>query len=340
MIQLIGFIQDKILYIRARRTYSDKLEGYLVNGKKLKKTFDEYWFKASGLKLNTLSKPRSKQINHRLVLNTPELKDYHKIVFVKDCEPNYGDDGDGYKILLDFQYKGKEYKGRFYNTECDYETYYEQLEFQIDMLINHVVFKEYEHPHQLPEFMLPRKHNNELVHNMRDTNALISLDLILYDRDILISTPKPLLASKPCKLTRKYSYDIVRGYIKKHIDKNYAYISSDYDFCLTVQKILKLQESETHEMFGLFDGKPKGKKKFIDKKVEIFKTSPPEKNGKPRDGYPLIEPFKGDNINDLFSIVEKYLKDLMLIINEPLKECSHCKGTGAEPELKSLQAGK
>jgi hypothetical protein len=45
-------------------------------------------------------------------------------------------------------------------------------------------------------------------------------------------------------------------------------------------------------------------------------------------GYTIVDGFTGNNHKDLKLQIDTYLKELMEFINEPTRECEHCKGAG------------
>lgn len=132
-----------------------------------------------------------------------------------------------------------------------------------------------------------------------------------------------LLPTRPCKLSREESYAIVRQYIKANIDLRYATVTSDYDFCLSVSKKIE-HEPEAYRV-DVGKRKPKYETRYRrSRTVEIYRTSP-----KGYEKYPMIEAFEGKSLEDLKNNVQVFLDELMKKINEPLKECQHCKGYGA-----------
>ena len=147
-----------------------------------------------------------------------------------------------------------------------------------------------------------------------------SLDKILF--------PKILRLERPCFLSSKDSYDIVRAYVKANINNAYATITSDYDFCLTVKKKILLNKAESYladiSRFGA--RKPKYETQYRDsREIEIFEMTHKDSNYK---GYTPIEGFKGSNADDLDKNIKIYLDELMAKINAPLKDCECCKGRG------------
>ncbi|KAF6630588.1 hypothetical protein H6F38_14265 [Paenibacillus sp. EKM208P] len=137
-----------------------------------------------------------------------------------------------------------------------------------------------------------------------------------------IITHPVLLSTRPCTLSRQESYNIVRKYIKANIDPRWATITSDYDFCFTVSKNIEHEPEEYRVNVG--KRKPKYETRYTrTRTVKVYETSP-----KSYDRYPIIEPFVGKNEEDLKMNIQKFLDELMEVINRPLIECEHCKGYG------------
>ncbi|MCY8565664.1 hypothetical protein [Bacillus sonorensis] len=146
----------------------------------------------------------------------------------------------------------------------------------------------------------------------------------LLDR---ILTHPLLLQTKPCSLTKEDSYKIIRNHVKANIDPKYARVTSDYDFCFTVHKVLELYQPYEYEVNinKMFKRrKPKFEKRMQKtREVEIYNVAP-----KPYQNYNVVEPFSGENLTDLKANIKAYLDELMEKINEPLVECKCCKGKG------------
>jgi len=147
-------------------------------------------------------------------------------------------------------------------------------------------------------------------------------------------TPEILKEERPCELSSANSYKIIRTHIKDNIDPKVATISSDYDFCLTVEKRIPLAEKETYQVdenFTLFSRrkrKPKLVTKYrVERRKEIYKIAP-KLNGKVYSEYPETPIFRGENARNLKSNINEYLSSLMKEINKPLKDCPTCKGCG------------
>ena len=145
-----------------------------------------------------------------------------------------------------------------------------------------------------------------------------------YDLVSKIVLPAPLLSEVSCKLTVKQSYDIIRHHVLSHIDGRYAKVTSDYDFCFSVEKVIELAEP-----LGYFITEGKGKRAKRVKKyrntrnVKLLHISPKEYQD-----YKVIKPFEGTNHEDLELNIKNYLTSLMVEINKPLVDCECCKGRG------------
>lgn len=130
--------------------------------------------------------------------------------------------------------------------------------------------------------------------------------------------------NRPCKISGKEFYNIIRNYIKTFIDGRYAKITSDYNFCLTVEKVIHLAEPAPYTVNGGTKRKPTTVTKFRDtRSLVIFKSSPEGYSG-----YPTQKGIEGENQEDLDNKVTKYLEDLIAEINSPMEDCACCKGRG------------
>lgn len=110
--------------------------------------------------------------------------------------------------------------------------------------------------------------------------------------------------------------------MKANINGKYATITSDYDFCFTVKKVIY----HTPEKYtvNISKRKPKYETRYRrNREIVIFESAP-----KPYNNYTVQKSISGENHKDLEMKVDKYLKDLIEEINKPLIECECCKGMG------------
>lgn len=144
------------------------------------------------------------------------------------------------------------------------------------------------------------------------------IDKILY--------PNIILPMKFSFLTTEQSYDIIRQYIKQNINYEVATITSDYDFCFTVKKKIRLTETEEYTID--INNSLKRKNKHITKyrtyrEIECFNMAP-----KKYEKYNVISGFQGEDQKELKKNIDTYCKNLIEMINKPLVDCPHCKGMG------------
>lgn len=144
-----------------------------------------------------------------------------------------------------------------------------------------------------------------------------------------------LLHESPCKFTSKQMYDITRQYILEHIDNSVAKITSNYDFCFTVKKIIPLIEPETIRYQNIFARTKRERnkihtsvKKYEEK--EIFEMTYSPENYR---GYSAIPEMCANSETELKEKVDTWLSGLIEIINKPLCQCPGCNGTGYVGEI-------
>jgi hypothetical protein len=142
-----------------------------------------------------------------------------------------------------------------------------------------------------------------------------------------IQTRSIMLHTKPCSLSKQDSYNIIRNHVKANINPKYARVSSDYDFCFSVQKVIELYKPHeyTVDVNATYKRrKPKYEKRYnTNKTVLVYEAAPKTYNN-----YPVVEEFVGKDYEDLQNNIKTFLDNLMAEINEPVVECEHCKGRG------------
>lgn len=161
-------------------------------------------------------------------------------------------------------------------------------------------------------------------------------DVVTYSDLQKMLNPSLLNYLSPCTLSSQNVYKMVRAYVKENIDGRYATVTSDYDFCFTVKKVLPIKPwIETKPILkqnGRPYASPRFSKKVHENKTEVIFEMTHEKKG--YQGYTIIQPFSADNLEEMVQQVEVFLKELIEVINKPVVECNHCKGSGHVLESK------
>ena len=158
----------------------------------------------------------------------------------------------------------------------------------------------------------------------------LTQDSISHELVDTLLFPDIVLPARTSKLTSKQTYKVIRKYIQDNINPKYAQISSDYDFCVTVEKKISLFEKVPYQRnISSFNAK---RPKYItdyrhNRQIKIFEMTHDGDDGNYK-GYTAIKPFEGKNIEDLKNNIDNYLAELMTKINEPLHDCPNCKGLG------------
>ncbi len=166
--------------------------------------------------------------------------------------------------------------------------------------------------------------------------GIIDEKCIKYQLADKIIFPSICLTKRPCSFSSQDTYKIVREYIKDNIDPSVAVITSDYSFCFTVQKRIKLAEIEKYtidvnnstlaSMLGRRKRKPKYvKKQQIEKQQECFAMTYSPYN---YTGYLPIKGFVANSQQELKDKIDNYCKSVVDFINKPFVECKHCNGYG------------
>ena len=147
-------------------------------------------------------------------------------------------------------------------------------------------------------------------------------------------TPDFLLHTRPCSLTSQQVYKIIRAHVLNNIDGKVARVTSNYDFCFTVEKVIETKPYSTKKEQLTRAGRSYKPPRFVTgtkstKQQKIFEmTWKGAHNGGGYTGYTCIEPWEADNLQELYDNMKQYLSDLMEEINKPVIECQHCNGLG------------
>jgi len=158
--------------------------------------------------------------------------------------------------------------------------------------------------------------------------------LVTYSDLEQMLTPEFLLYERPCKLTSKQMYSIVRSWVKANINPKCAEITSDYDFCFTVKRKLYHPTVTIRTEIKKQNGRSYATPKFTSRtkmyeSVEIFAMTWAGCRGAGGyEGYSCIPPLEGSSLRDISERLKYYLETLMEEINKEVDQCQCCKGYG------------
>lgn len=165
-------------------------------------------------------------------------------------------------------------------------------------------------------------------------------EVVTYSQLEDFLSPEFLKHERPCNITSDQMYRIVRAYVKDNIDPSNAIITSDYDFCFTVKKRVKIKpyihKWEEKKWNGKSYTKPRFRSREIKyKEIEIFEMTP---SSKKYGSYSIISGLQACNLQEMADRIKAFLDDLMSYINMPAQECPNCNGCGGfligdKPEL-------
>lgn len=281
-----------------KATYGGNLSGYLFDGCVPTPTFKKDWWKLKTKPTKVEKAVKPSAINQRYELKDKKLKNTYSEI-VPANERNEIED-----IIGLYEYK--------YDQP---DSFTETVEFDLEELLE---VDKIEEP-----LTFSYKRAGEWNHKDYPT---INENNIKYDLVSQILTPSILIHTQPCKLSRKESYDIVRKYIQENINPKVAKITSDYDFCLTVKKIIPLKEPIPYrvDVSSLKARKPKYQTRYqTEELVTVYETAP-----KVYQSYTVIEPFVGETQDKLKENIDNFLEELITVINTPLHKCENCDGCG------------
>lgn len=297
---------------------SSRLAVLKVNGKQPEKTFHRDWFFTDSEPKSLTMEQSQPAINHRYELKSPEkfpdltkVWKQEEVVLQESCHDN-----DYETIFLD-SFKDL---SSLYEYKCD-----TQPNIDVEVPFELLILAELE---EIPEFK-PFSYKVQKTQYSHEGLTDLTEQAKLNNLVDQIVVPSLLLHDKPCSLSSKQSYDIIRQHVKENIDKTVAVITSDYNFCFTVEKIIPLVDKESYLYMDIF-GKGRRKKRpeiryLTTRKSTVFEMTHDQEKYK---GYTIIQGFKGNTQAELKENIDTFLKNLMKDINKGYKDCPTCKGVG------------
>ena len=304
--------EEKVLIINAIKTdngyyiiedglnnySSSNIYNYLFNGEKPKSTYLKNWYLIDSAPEKIERIVNQPNINYRYKLIDKNLSGTFPEVLTRE-EFCYKDEDGSWQNRKEWADK----RSLYCSTYDKQDPKPESMKFKFNIILEIDNIKEYAGL----SYSVPKtrwKKDGKI--NITDKNVIHQIiDKIIF--------PEPVLTSKPSRFSSENSYKIIREYVKQHINFKVASITSDYDFCFTVKKKIKIKNNlitKTKDEYRV---------------INIFEMTHSPNNYK---GYTPIKGFVGKNHEDLKKNIDTYLNNLMEVINEPLIECSYCSGTG------------
>lgn len=291
--------------------HRSKIIDLYFDGKKPEQSYLKNWYIINKYPTKIQTLEGDKRINQRYILKNPEMETKALPLEVSYSELDYDDPTYNlYELKYDTQ------KGGFRDVEnVEIQVVCEVSNFELPPEINYKTIQE-------------KGWNKQEV---KITNADVNHQML--DKLII---PEVMLHNYPCEISSIQLYHIIRQYIKDNIDTKYAKITSDYDFCFTVKKMIPLHSPKDFSYTNPFARTKKERSKVHYgvseyKEVEVFSMTHDQKR---YEGYTPISPIRANSQKELKEKIDKYLEDLIKYINEPLVECEHCNGTGWINEIK------
>jgi len=300
--------------------YSKLSTKYLVNGENLKTTYLKTWFVANGEPKTLSIYVPQLSVNKRYELKDVSLKSKKFPIVINTSDvpiDENGSPGGKYAgILLLYEEKVDSVPDKLKEQEFEYEEIME-----VSMVKDDTNFI-----YNIPKISWSQSCRN-----------ITSKDLNHHIIDKL-TFPDLLLSQRPCYLSSKDSYDIVRFFVKDNINPKHAEITSDYDFCFAVKKKISLIKpyKYTVDVNNEWFSKRKRKPKHVinyrsDRYVKVFEMTSEERQ---HEGYTPIKGFAGKTHEELKQNIDNYCQELIKFINEPVVDCPHCQGRGVTLQKK------
>jgi len=313
------------VFVSRERTDSynryNAMSAYKINGKMPKPSFHENWSRIDAVPSKIQKKGSDTFVNHRYETTDPAMvSDKIPASFARD-EVAVKED---YEWIWKDEYRHLQ---SLYSLLHDVvKGKWETIDFEIDQRIDIDELKEingFSYPVQRTQW---RSDGTVQITEQEANHQL--MDRLLF--------PQPVLPTLPCRLTSEQSYKIIREHVSRNIDPEWAKITSDYNFCFTVKKVIKLMQVEAYAIDLNAFKKTKRRKMHTtyraDREIIAFEMTNSKDNYK---GYTPIKGFTGTDHEDLKKNIDKFLADLMEEINKPLVDCPKCKGRGVvEPKAK------
>lgn len=306
----VCFISDCYAKAGYKHDYhSGRINNLYFDGKLPKPSFKKNWFVADHFPTTIQKKVSGEYVNRRWEINDKDMVSAKlpEVVFPTDTE--FFDDEGNFRFAS------------LYTTKYDKEPdTMEDVEIEWEMILD------------VPDFQYPPKVEFSGIHkwNYSDMPYVINNDCVKHQALDEMLFPEILLHNRPASFDSKTVYDITRKYILEHINPAVAKVSSNYDFCFEVKKLVALHAPETITYHNLFASTKREREKLhttIKKYNEytVFEMTHTQERYK---GYTPLPDMAAESEAALNEKMNSWLTMLIEEINKPLVECPHCKGIG------------
>lgn len=211
-----------------------------------------------------------------------------------------------------------EYPPLYKRVESISEESWKDEEFEVD-IVRELVIDNYNKPADM-QIVGYNSYDKPFNYNLSTVVSYSELEKLL--------TPEFLLHTRPCTISPENMYKIVRQYVRENIDGRFAEITSNYDFCMTVKRNLKVKPYVIKNEILKASGRRYSVPKFTTREVsiekeEIFNLAP-----KVYQQYNVASGWNADSFQDMKDQIKVYLDWLMENINKEACECIACNGFG------------
>lgn len=289
--------------------HQSKIPNLYFDGEKASPVFKKNWYVVNKMPTVIQIKKHGEIINRRYEIKDKDMISPKLPAVIDYSDPRYKDE-DGEFI----------YSALYVYKQDKKPDYMEDVEVEWKFIMD------------VENFVEPPKIKYEGIErfDFKDRVYTISNDNIEHQLLDTIVFPEILIHKFPCKFNSKQVYDITRQYVIKHINPGVAKITSNYDFCFEVKKLVKKYVPETIHYHNIFARTRKQREKIHTSIKEyeeypIFNMTYSPKN---YEKYTPIPEMVANNERELKEKMDNWLKYLIEEINRPLLECPHCNGTG------------
>ncbi len=174
------------------------------------------------------------------------------------------------------------------------------------------------------------------VSNMTDHSVKLKFaDIVTWNDFQTLMNTDILLYNKPCTIKPAQLMKVIRSFLRDNMDLRYAIFDRDDSSSIAIKKVVKIKTEEIWAEEKKNGGDPYVVPRFSTSfRTQrdtpcVFKIKSPSITTYLKD-YHTVEPLEGSNVKDLKDRLDVYLKSILKVVNEPLKDCECCGGRGVQ----------